>query len=45
VEHKPANEPPYFEVRFSLKNVSDKPITICDYAGTKPANEVVFNVK
>jgi hypothetical protein len=36
VEQKPANAPPYFEVHFSLKNVSDKPITICDYVGIHP---------
>ena len=36
VEQKPAKEPPYFEVHFSLKNVSDKPITICDYVGNRP---------
>jgi hypothetical protein len=36
VEHKSAKEPPYFEVRFSLKNVSEKPITVCDYAGNQP---------
>ena len=36
VEQKPANDPPYLEVRFRLKNVSDKPITICDYVGNHP---------
>ena len=36
VEQKPAKDPPYFEVQFSLKNVSDKPITICDYVGNHP---------
>jgi hypothetical protein len=36
VEQKPTNGPPYFEVHFSLKNVSDKPITICDYVGHQP---------
>jgi hypothetical protein len=36
VEYKPSKEPPYFEVRFSLKNVSDKPITICNYVGNQP---------
>ena len=36
VEQKPAKDPPYLEVRFILKNVSDKPITICDYAINHP---------
>ncbi len=36
VEHNLANDRPYFEVLFTLKNVSDKPITICDYAGNQP---------
>ena len=36
VEQKPVKDPPYFEVRFKLKNVSDKPITICDYVGNHP---------
>ena len=36
VEQKPAKDPPYLEVRFSLKNVTDKPITICDYVGNQP---------
>jgi hypothetical protein len=36
VEEKPEKGPPYFEVRFRLKNVSDKPITICDYVGNQP---------
>ena len=36
VEQKPANDPPYLEVRFRLKNISDKPITICDYVGNHP---------
>ena len=36
VEQKPAKDPPYLEVRFSLKNVSDKPMTICDYVGNHP---------
>jgi hypothetical protein len=35
-EQKPVKEPPYFEVHFKLKNVSDKPITICDYVGNHP---------
>lgn len=26
----------YYELRFSLKNVSDKPIAICEYVGNKP---------
>src|SRR5262249_19578441 len=25
-----------FEVRFTLKNVTDKPIVICDYVGNRP---------
>lgn len=28
--------PGTFEVRFSLKNVTDKPITVCDYVGNQP---------
>ena len=36
VEQEPANELPYFEVHFSLKNVTDRPITICDYVGNRP---------
>ncbi len=28
--------PGRFQVRFSLKNVSDKPITVCDYVGNRP---------
>ncbi|HMF19752.1 MAG TPA: hypothetical protein VKE98_21280 [Gemmataceae bacterium] len=36
VEKKEPNAPLYFEVRFALKNVSDKPITICDYVGSQP---------
>ena len=28
--------PSYLDVRFSLKNVSEKPITICDYVGNHP---------
>jgi hypothetical protein len=36
VEHKQANVLFYFEVRFRLKNVSKKPITICDYGGNQP---------
>jgi hypothetical protein len=36
VEQHPAKAPPYLEVRFSLTNVSDKPITICDYVGNQP---------
>jgi hypothetical protein len=36
VERKPAKDPPYLEVLFTLKNVSDKPITICDYVGNQP---------
>jgi hypothetical protein len=36
IEHNPAKDPPYREVRFTLKNVSDKPITICDYVGNQP---------
>jgi hypothetical protein len=36
VEHKPAQKAPYFEVKVSLKNVADKPITICIYNGNQP---------
>jgi hypothetical protein len=36
VEQKPAKAPAYLEVRFTLKNVTDKPITICDYVGNQP---------
>ena len=36
VEQQPTKDPPYLEVRFRLKNVSDKPITICDYVGNQP---------
>jgi hypothetical protein len=36
VQQKPEKGPAYMEVRFSLKNVSDKPITICDYVGNQP---------
>jgi hypothetical protein len=36
VEQKPAKAPPYLEVLFTLKNVSDKAITICDYVGNHP---------
>jgi hypothetical protein len=36
VEQMAVNEPPFFEVRFTLKNVSDKPLTICDYVGNQP---------
>src|SRR5712692_7861550 len=36
VEKKPPKAPPYLEVRFSLKNITDKPITICDYVGNQP---------
>jgi hypothetical protein len=28
--------PAHFQIRFSLKNVSDKTITICDYIGNRP---------
>jgi hypothetical protein len=35
VQPKEVNVAPYFEVRFSLKNVSNKPITICDYVGNQ----------
>lgn len=28
--------PGKFQVRFSLKNVSDKPLTVCDYVGHRP---------
>ncbi len=35
-KHKPQNEPPYVEVEFQLKNVSDKPITICYHISTNP---------
>lgn len=30
------NPPQFIEVRFSLKNVSKEPITICDFVGDKP---------
>jgi hypothetical protein len=36
VERTPAKDPPYLEVLFTLKNVSEKPITICDYVGNQP---------
>jgi hypothetical protein len=36
VEQTPPKAPAYFEVRFRLKNTSDKPITICDYVGNRP---------
>lgn len=36
MEHKPAKGSVVYEIRFSLKNVSDKPVTICDYAGNRP---------
>jgi hypothetical protein len=36
VEIKQPNGPSSFEVRFRLKNVSDRPITVCDYVGNQP---------
>jgi hypothetical protein len=36
VEQKPPQGPPYLEVRFQLKNVTDRAITICDYVGHQP---------
>lgn len=36
LEHGQAKGPPFYEVRFSLKNVSEKPITICDFAVSRP---------
>ncbi len=36
VVEKPAKGSTSFEVRFSLKNVSDKPITVCNWAGNRP---------
>lgn len=34
--HKGGNSPAYFQIRISLKNVSDKPVTLCNYVGNKP---------
>ena len=36
VEQKPPKGAPYLEVRFQLKNVTDRAITICDYVGNQP---------
>ena len=36
VVEKPAKGSTAFEVQFSLKNVSDKPITVCGYVGNRP---------
>ncbi|QDU99110.1 hypothetical protein [Lignipirellula cremea] len=33
---QPQPGPTFFEVRFSLKNTTDQPITVCRYAGNKP---------
>ena len=34
--HKGGNGPTYFQIRISLKNVSDKPVTVCNYVGNQP---------
>jgi hypothetical protein len=36
VTTKPANSPAIHEVRCSVKNVTDKPIIVCDYVGGRP---------
>lgn len=36
IENAVAGGPTFYEIRFSLKNVSDKPIQLLSYAGTQP---------